>query len=38
MDFLAFLVDELWQKWLNINLGIPWRPLGIPDIFGIFLA
>ena len=23
MDFLAFLVDELWKKWQNINMGNP---------------
>jgi len=28
MDFLAFLVDELWKKWLNINMGNPLKALG----------
>jgi len=28
MDFLAFLVDELWKKWENINMGNPLKALG----------
>jgi len=23
MDILAFLVDKLWQKWMNISCGNP---------------
>jgi len=28
MDFLAFLVDELWKKWYYINMGNPLKALG----------
>ena len=39
VDFLAFLVDELWKKWQNMNMGNPLKALGnschIWNIFGI---
>ena len=28
MDFSAFLVDELWKKWQNINEGNHLKALG----------
>jgi len=28
MDFLTFLVDELWKKWYNINMENPLKALG----------
>jgi len=38
MDFLAFLVDELWKKWSNINMGNPLSALGNSWHIWIFLA